>query len=395
MNVVLGVTGGISVYKVCELIRNLKKEHHEVHVIMTKGASQFVTALTFQTLSQNPVVTELFEPGQNWGIEHISLAKKADVFVIAPATANIIGKIANGIGDDFLTTTLLATKAPVLICPAMNTVMFENSIVQNNIETLRKNGYIVLEPDSGDLACGDTGKGKLPDGSVIFEKIIELVSLQKDFKGKKILITAGPTREPIDPVRFLSNRSSGKMGYEIAGEAHRRGADVLVVSGPVNFSKTFPFQVENVLRGKEMYQKVLDHIENFDILIFVAAVSDYIPARQSVHKINKDGEKLQIELVKSIDIAKEIGAQFKNKFLVGFCAETQNLMNRAKEKLKVKNLDMIIANDVSVPDAGFEVDTNQVTIIDRHGNEKSCSMMSKKETANKILDEILKNFPQK
>jgi phosphopantothenoylcysteine decarboxylase / phosphopantothenate---cysteine ligase len=395
MNVVLGITGGISVYKVCELVRLLKRHNHEVDVMMTKSALGFVTPLTFQTLSQNVVVTELFEQSENWDIEHITLAKKADVIAIVPATANIIGKIANGIGDDFLTTTVMATLAPILICPAMNTIMFENPIVQKNISTLKKNGYFILEPASGNLACGDVGKGKLPEVSIIYDKIMELGHVQNDFEGKKILITAGPTREPIDPVRFLSNRSSGKMGYEIAEEATRRGAEVLVVSGPVDLSQSQSFKVEKVVRGEEMYQKVVENIEDFDIVIFVAAVSDYVSKNQNLHKMNKESDEFSLELIKNVDIAKEIGAKYKDKFLVGFCAETQNLIERAKEKRKAKNFDMIIANDVSSKDSGFEVDTNRVIILDRFEQEIICPMMSKKDTANKILDEILKNFPKK
>ncbi len=387
--VVIGVSGGIAVYKTLDVISRLKKLGVNVNVIMTKSATEFVTPLSFQSLSQNYVVCDMFEDPKTWDVEHISLAKRADVFLMAPATANVIGKMANGIADDMLTTTVMATKAKVLIAPAMNTNMYENPIVQRNINTLKELGYNFVEPESGRLACGDIGKGKLATPETIVDEVVKLISTKQDLKGKSIIITAGPTMESIDPVRFISNRSSGKMGYAIASQAINRGADVTLISGPTNL--TPPQNLKKLIRiesAKDMYDAVIENFDENEVIIKSAAVADYKPKDYSDKKIKKSNDDLSIELDRNKDIAYEIGKIKKDKILVGFAAETNDLIENAKGKVQKKNLDFIVANDLTKEGAGFGVDTNIVKIIDKQGNVTEYPKMKKEEVANVILDKI-------
>ncbi|AEV69310.1 phosphopantothenoylcysteine decarboxylase/phosphopantothenate--cysteine ligase [Acetivibrio clariflavus DSM 19732] len=388
--VVVGVSGGIAAYKVVEVVSRLHKLHADVNVIMTENAAKFVTPLTFRSISHNPVITDMFSEPAKWDIQHVSLAMKADIIVVAPATANIIGKVANGIADDMLTTTIMATKAPVVFVPAMNTNMYENPIVQENIKKLSERGYIFLEPETGLMACGTEGKGRLPEPQAIVEKICKLLCEKDDFRDLKVLITAGPTQEPIDPVRYITNRSSGKMGYAIAAQAQKRGAKVKIVSGPVNISPPYGVEVVYVKTADEMYNEVMKSYADFDILIMVAAVADYKCAQIAEKKIKKKDEKLTIELVKNPDIAKELGKVKGNRILVGFSAETDKLVNNACEKLASKNLDMIIANDVTQEGAGFGTDTNIIKIIKKDGEIVDFPLMSKLEAGDRILDEVIK-----
>ncbi|MEF9990913.1 MAG: bifunctional phosphopantothenoylcysteine decarboxylase/phosphopantothenate--cysteine ligase CoaBC [Romboutsia sp.] len=387
--VVLGVSGGIAVYKACDVVSRLKKLGINVHVIMTSSATEFVTPLTFQSLSQNYVVSDMFEEPKTWDVEHISLAKKADVFLIAPATANVIGKIANGICDDMLTTTLMATTGKILIAPAMNTNMYANPILKKNITTLKELGYSFIEPESGRLACGDIGKGKLASPEVIVEAVVSLLIEEQDLKGKKIMITAGPTIESIDPVRYITNRSTGKMGYSIAKEAINRGAEVTLVSGPTNL--TPPQNLKKIIKiesAKEMYEAVLENLDENQVIIKSAAVADYKPKSYVDRKIKKSNDDLVINLDRNKDIALEIGKVKKDKILVGFAAETNDLIENAKGKVERKNLDFIVANDLTKEGAGFGVDTNIVKIIDKKGNMTEYPKMKKEEVANVILDKI-------
>ena len=387
--VVIGVSGGIAVYKTLDVISRLRKLGVNVNVIMTKSATEFVTPLSFQSLSQNYVVCDMYEDPKTWDVEHISLAKRADVFLIAPATANVIGKIANGIADDMLTTTVMATKAKVLIAPAMNTNMYENPILQRNINTLKELGYNFVEPESGRLACGDTGKGKLASPETIVDEVVKLLSKDQDLKGKSIIVTAGPTVESIDPMRYITNRSTGKMGYSIAKEAIERGADVTLITGPTNL--TPPQNLKKLVKiesAKDMYEAVLENLDENDVVIKSAAVADYKPKNYSNKKIKKSDDDLVIELDRNKDIAQEIGKIKNNKILVGFAAETNDLIENASLKIKKKNLDFIVANDLTKEGAGFGVDTNIVKIIDKEGNITEYPKMKKEEVANIILDKI-------
>ena len=387
--VVIGVSGGIAVYKTLDVVSRLRKLGVNVNVIMTKSATEFVTPLSFQSLSQNYVVCDMFEDPKTWDVEHISLAKRADVFLIAPATANVIGKIANGIADDMLTTTVMATKAKVLIAPAMNTNMYENPILQRNINTLKELGYNFVEPESGRLACGDTGKGKLASPETIVDEVVKLLSKDQDLKGKSIIVTAGPTVESIDPMRYITNRSTGKMGYSIAKEAIERGADVTLITGPTNL--TPPQNLKKLVKiesAKDMYEAVLENLDENDVVIKSEAVADYKPKNYSNKKIKKSDDDLVIELDRNKDIAQEIGKIKNNKILVGFAAETNDLIENASLKIKKKNLDFIVANDLTKEGAGFGVDTNIVKIIDKEGNITEYPKMKKEEVANIILDKI-------
>ena len=387
--VVIGVSGGIAVYKTLDVISRLRKLGVNVNVIMTKSATEFVTPLSFQSLSQNYVVCDMFEDPKTWDVEHISLAKRADVFLIAPATANVIGKIANGIADDMLTTTVMATKAKVLIAPAMNTNMYENPILQKNINTLKELGYNFVEPESGRLACGDTGKGKLASPETIVNEVVKLLSKEQDLKGKSIIVTAGPTVESIDPMRYITNRSTGKMGYSIAKEAVERGADVTLITGPTNLNP--PQNLKKIVKiesANEMYEAVLENLDENDVIIKSAAVADYKPKHYSNKKIKKSEDDLFIELDRNKDIALEIGKIKEDKILVGFAAETNDLIENANLKIKKKNLDFIVANDLTKEGAGFGVDTNIVKIIDKEGNITEYPKMKKEEVANIILDKI-------
>ena len=390
--IVVGVCGGIAAYKVVEVVSRLSKLHADVHVIMTKNANEFVSPITFRSLSHNPVITDMFDELEDWDVKHISIANKADLFIIAPATANFIGKLAHGIADDMLSTTLMATKAPVMFAPAMNTNMYENPIVQENIEKLIRRGYIFLEPDTGTMAeRGVYGKGRLPKPESIVERIKNLLAgINKDMIGMKVLITAGPTREPIDPVRYISNNSSGKMGYAVADAAVHRGAEVKLISGPVSIQKPENVHITSVMTAEEMYQAVMNQYMDCDIIIMVAAVADYKSIHIADKKIKKSGEHLTIELSKNPDILKEVGKVKGTRILVGTCAETNDLIVNAKAKVEAKNLDMIVANDVTMEGAGFEVDTNIVKIIKKDGSIIEIPKMLKTELAYKILDEIVK-----
>ena len=388
--VVIGVSGGIAVYKACDVVSRLKKLNANVHVIMTKSATEFVTPLTFQSLSQNYVVSDMIEEPKTWDVEHISLAKKADVFLIAPATANVIGKVANGIADDMLTTTVMATTGKVLIAPAMNTNMYRNPILQRNISILKELGYNFVDPDSGRLACGDIGEGKLASPEKIVDAVVDLFNEdKKDLLGKKIMITAGPTVESIDPVRYLTNRSTGKMGYAIAKMAANRGADVTLVSGPTNIEP--PSNIKKLIKvqsAKDMYDAIIDNFDENQVIIKSAAVADYKPKNYSDKKIKKSNDDLIIELDRNKDIAYELGKIKKNKILVGFAAETNDLIENAKGKISKKNLDFIVANDLTESGAGFGTDTNIVKIIDKDGNIAKYPQMKKDEVADVILDKV-------
>ena len=362
--VVIGVSGGIAVYKACDIVSRLKKLNANVHVIMTNNATEFVTPLTFQSLSQNYVVNDMFEEPKTWDVEHISLAKKADVFLIAPATANVIGKIANGICDDMLTTTVMATTGKVLIAPAMNTNMYRNPILQRNITILKELGYNFVDPESGRLACGDVGEGKLAQPEVIVNEVVNLLTdEEKDLQGQKIMITAGPTVESIDPVRYLTNRSTGKMGYAIAKQAANRGAEVTLVSGPTNIAP--PSNIKKLIKiesAKDMYNAIIENFDDNQVIIKSAAVADYKPKTYSDKKIKKNDDDLVIKLDRNKDIAYELGKIKKDKILVGFAAETNDIIENAKGKIQKKNFDFIVANDLTEEGAGFGTDTNIVKI---------------------------------
>ena len=386
--VIIGVTGGIACYKAVELVRLLVKDSLAVQVIMTRAAMEFVTPLTFQTLSGKPVATESFNLTQESEIGHINLADSADLFVIAPATANVIGKIAAGIADNLLTTVLMATQAPVLIAPAMNIHMYENPILQENIRKLRRIGYHFMEPAEGYLACGYEGKGRLPEPEKILEEIRSLLR-KKDLLGERFLITAGPSREPLDPVRYISNRSSGKMGYALARAAVRRGAGVVLVSGPSAIEPPSAVRLIPVNTAAEMRRAVLEQFPECTAVIMAAAVADYRPVDASSKKLKRGKAPLDIRLEPNPDILRELGRRKNGKLLVGFAAETEELIANATRKLHEKNLDLIVANDVTQAGGGFDGDTNIATIVDRSGASDSLSLMTKDELADRIYDHLL------
>lgn len=386
--IVLGVSGGIAVYKAVELLRLLTKAGAEVHVVMTKSAQEFVTPLTFQTLSGNPVHTDLFNLYQEQEIGHISLADRADLFILAPATANLIGKVAQGLADDLLSTSVMATKAPVLVVPAMNTNMYENPIYKKNEKFLVEMGYHILEPASGMLACGWEGKGKLPDPEQIFAAAVGALT-PKDMLGCRVLVTAGPTREEIDPVRYVSNYSSGKMGFAIAEIAVRRGAHVTLVAGPTNLTVPVGVQCVPVSSAVEMRDAVMARYDATDIVIKAAAVADYGMAERATQKMKKQGEDLTLKLKKNPDILAELGQNKGDHILVGFAAETERLLAHAAEKLQKKNLDLIVANDVTKPGAGFDADTNIVRLLFADGRIEELELMSKHSVAEQLLDRVV------
>ncbi|MGP1406243.1 bifunctional phosphopantothenoylcysteine decarboxylase/phosphopantothenate--cysteine ligase CoaBC [Filifactor alocis] len=395
-NIVVGVSGGIAAYKACDVVSKLKKQGFEIDVIMTKNAQEFVSPLTFQTLSNQTVVTDMFETPSDWNVEHIELAKKADVFVIVPATANIIGKIANGIADDMLTTTIMATEAKKVIVPAMNTKMYNNPFVQENILKLKKYGYYFIEPVSGLLACGDTGKGKMEDSTVIVEELCLIANQTKEMAGCKVTVTAGATTEDIDPVRYLTNRSTGKMGYAIAEQAILKGATVVLISGKTNLKP--PRGLSKFIEARsaeEMYQEVKREFFDTDILIKAAAVADFTPKVVAKNKIKKQDENLVIDLKRTKDIAFEMGQLKKsNQVMVGFAAETESVLEHAVQKLKKKNLDFIVSNDLTKSGAGFGTDTNIVNFLFPDGEIEKYDLMQKKEVADRILEKahtILQN----
>lgn len=385
-HIVLGVTGGIAAYKAAVLTRELVKKGTEVHVVMTKNAGEFVQPLTFQVLSSHPVFTDMFRQ-DIYDINHISLAEQADALVIAPATANVIGKIAAGIADDLLTTLVMAIQKPVVICPAMNVHMYENPIVQENIEKLRAKGYSFVTPGYGALACKVEGSGRLADPADIVESL-EAVLTPKDLKGETFLVTAGPTREPFDPVRFITNFSSGKMGYAVAIMARRRGARVILVSGPSSLPPPLDIQLVSVSSAREMRDAVMDHLDAATVVVKAAAVADYRPAVQARQKLKKTPGPMTIELERNPDIIAEIGANKNGRILVGFAMETEDLLENARAKLETKNMDLIVANDLQEAGAGFQNETNVIRIIDREGTIESLPLMSKMEAANRILDRI-------
>lgn len=386
--VVVGVTGGVAAYKALDIVSKLKKSDIDVHVIMTDHATKFVNPLSFQSLSQNMVVTDMFAEPRAWEIQHISLAKKADLMLIVPATVNLLGKVANGIADDMLSTTIMATKASVVFAPAANTNMFLNPIVQNNIEKLKNYGYKFIEPEAGRLACGDTGAGKLADTQLISDIVTSMLYDIKDLAGKRVLVTAGPTIAPIDPVRYITNNSSGKMGYAIAEEARDRGAEVVLVSGPCNLRIPFGMDVINVKYNYEMLKAVEEHLEHSDIVIKSAAVADYKPKNYSDKKIKKTSDVLTLEFEKDVDILKKIGSLKKEQILVGFAAESNDLIENAKSKLERKNLDYIVANDITCSDTGFSCNDNKVNVLCKDGRNISIPKMSKKMIARELFNII-------
>lgn len=388
--VVLGITGSIAAYKIASLASMLKKQHCNVHVIMTHNAMEFITPLTFERLTGNKCITETFDKNIQYDIKHIALAKQSDLFMIAPASANIIGKIANGIADDMLSTTVMAAKCPVYISPAMNTAMYENKIVQDNIKKLSSYGYNIIDPACGMLACGDIGAGKMPEPDTLLQYILKELSFTKDLSGKKVLITTGATCESIDPVRYITNHSTGKMGYALAKMAMLRGADVTVISGHTDVSP--PMFVNNipVVSAKDMFESVKDNFSNHDIIIKAAAVADYTPITVSKNKIKKSDGDLSIPLSRTQDILAYLGQnRTPNQFICGFSMETENMLPNSKSKLERKNIDMIVANNLTTKGAGFGTDTNVVTLITKNSTEE-LPLMSKENVANAILDTILR-----
>jgi phosphopantothenoylcysteine decarboxylase/phosphopantothenate--cysteine ligase len=385
--IIVGISGGIAAYKACEIVRRLKKLGAQVIVVMTRNAQKFVTPLTFETLSENEVVTEMFPERKVVGVRHISLAQWADLILIAPATANVVGKVRAGIADDILTTVVISTKAPVMFAPSMNVNMWENHIFQGNMEYLKKLGYMFVEPETGDLACG-TGKGRLPEPETIVGQVVKFLTGKRDLEGRSILVTAGRTQEPLDPVRYLSNRSSGKMGYAIVEAAQRRGAKVTLISGPSHLPVPGESNFVRVERAKEMHSAVRSRFGKTDVLIMAAAVSDFIPSVVSKEKTKKKDDEVHLKLKPGADILKEMGKRRKKQILVGFSLETEDEIKNSKRKLAEKNLDLIVVNNPTVPGAGFEVDTNQVILIDKKGKVEKLPLFSKKEVAEKVLDRV-------
>ena len=388
--VVLGVTGSIAAYKIASLASALVKLGADVNVIMTKNATNFINPITFETLTSNKCLVDTFDRDFQFNVEHVALAKRADIFMVAPASANVIGKMAHGIADDMLTTTILAAKCKKLISPAMNTNMFENPIVQDNIEILRKYGFEIIEPANGYLACGDTGAGKMPEPEVLLQYILKELAHEHDLAGKKVLVTAGPTEEAIDPVRYITNHSTGKMGYAIAKAAMERGADVTLVTGPVALEPPMFVDVVKIRSAAEMAEAVKAKAGECDIIIKSAAVADYRPKTVASEKIKKkDSEDARIELERTEDILSYLGAhKRKDQFICGFSMETENMLENSKKKLAKKNVDMIVANNLKTQGAGFGTDTNVVTII-MSDETWQLPIMSKEEVANAIFDSIL------
>lgn len=387
--VLLGVTGGIAAYKIANLASALVKLHADVNVIMTQNATNFINPITFESLTGNKCIVDTFDRNFKFKVEHIALAELADVFMVAPASANVIGKIASGIADDMLTTTFMACKKKKILAPAMNTNMYENPIVQDNIRKLKDYGMEIIEPATGYLACGTTGSGKLPDEKILLEYILREVAYEKDLSGKTVLVTAGPTREAVDPVRFISNHSTGKMGYAIARAAGLRGARVILVSGPVSLEPPLFAELVPVVSAEDMYNAVMKYKDDADIIIKSAAVADYTPVAASSEKIKKQDGDMRIELKRTRDILKELGqSRRENQFICGFAMETENLIENAVRKLETKNVDMIVANSLKTEGAGFGTDTNVVTLITKDGKTE-LPLMSKIDVAMKILDKTV------
>ena len=389
--VILGVSGGIAAYKIPNLASMLVKSGADVHVLMTENAAHFITAVTFETLTGHKCIIDTFDRNFEFEVEHVALAKKADLLLVAPATANVIGKLAHGICDDMLTTTAMACQCPMLVAPAMNTRMYENPILQDNLEILKKYDMTVIDPAAGRLACGDTGAGKMPEPEELFDYICQAIEYPKDLAGKKVLVTAGPTREALDPVRFLTNHSTGKMGYALARAASRRGADVTLVSGPVNIPAPRFVNLVPVESARDMFETVKSLAPGQDAVIKAAAVADYRPASVSAEKIKKSDGETSLPLERTDDILAWLGANRRpGQFLCGFSMETENLLENSRKKLEKKNIDMIAANSLKEPGAGFGTDTNVVTLITKDGQE-ALEKMSKDEAAHRILDRI---FPE-
>ena len=386
-NIILGVTSSIAAYKSANVASALVKKGCNVNVLMTENATNFINPLTFEELTKHKCIIDTFDRNVQYNVAHISLAVSADAFIIAPASANVIGKIANGIADDMLTTTVMACKCPVIISPAMNTNMYENPIVQDNLAKLERFGYIIVPPAEGRLACGTIGKGKMPDEQVLLDYLERALSDKQDFKGKRVLVTAGPTQESIDPVRYITNHSSGKMGYAVARHAMLRGAEVTLVSGKVNLPPVPFVKMIYITTAEDMYNAVTAEFENTDIVIKAAAVADFRPKRIADDKLKKADGMDSIELEPTKDILKELGKNKKNRFICGFSMETKNMTENSRKKLENKNLDMIVCNNLKVEGAGFQGDTNVVTVIDKT-NITELGIMSKTEVADKILDRI-------
>lgn len=388
--VVLGVTGSIAAYKMANVASMLVKQGCEVHVVMTKNATHFINPIAFESLTNTKCLVETFDRNFQFHVAHVSLTDKADVMLIAPASANVIGKIAGGIADDMLTTTVMACKKPVIIAPAMNTKMYENPILQDNLNKLRRFGYEIIEPASGHLACGTSGAGKMPSEEVLVSYIERCISMEKDLQGENVLVTAGPTVEPIDPVRYISNHSSGRMGYAVAKAAMLRGAKVTLVSGPTSLEPPMFVDVIKIQSAADMYKAVMEHKDQQDIIIKAAAVADYTPAEVSDEKVKKKDDDMAIQLKRTRDILKSLGENRKEgQFLCGFSMETQNMLENSRDKLKKKNIDMIVANNLKEKGAGFGTETNVVTFITEK-EEEELPIMSKDEVANQLLDFILK-----
>ena len=387
-SVVLGVTGSIAAYKMANLASMLVKLNADVHVIMTQNATHFITPMTFETLTNNKCIVDTFDRNFNFDVKHVSLAKRGDLFLVAPCTANVIGKVANGICDDMLTTTIMATKAPVLFSPAMNTGMWENPVLQDNLRKLKHYGYHVIEPVVGRLACGDTGSGKMPSEETLLEHILLHLAREKDLKGKRLLITAGPTQEAIDPVRFISNRSSGKMGYALAKMAVLRGADVTLVSGPVSIAPFAGIETVAVRSAQQMFEAVTERSAERDVIIMCSAVADYKPVSCSDQKLKKNDSDMTIPLTRTQDILGWLGDHKQaGQVLVGFSMETENLIENSRQKLTKKHADLICANSIASEQTGFAVDTNKVTLITQEA-VKELPLCTKEETADLILDSI-------
>ena len=392
--VVLGVTGGIAAYKIASLASMLKKQHADVHVIMTEHAANFITPITFESLTGNKCLMDTFDRNFQFQVEHVALAKRADLFMIAPATANVIAKVAHGLADDMLTTTFLACKKPKYLVPAMNTQMYENPITQDNLEICRRYGMHVIDPADGYLACGDTGAGKMPEPAALFEHIVQEIAFEKDLAGKRVLVTAGPTQEAIDPVRYITNHSTGKMGYAIARAAARRGAQVTLVSGPVSLDAPLGVKLVPAASAREMFEAVTAVSREQDIIIKSAAVADYRPVHVGTEKTKKTDGNMNIELERTDDILAWLGSHRREgQVLCGFSMETQNMLENSQAKLKKKHVDMIIANNLKTAGAGFGTDTNVITVITEDGAEE-LDLMSKDEAAHQILNRILAWKPE-
>ena len=395
MRITLGVTGGVAAYKAAELVRRLQQDAFTIQVVMTRGAREFITPLTFAALTGQRVITDLFaetggEANLESAIEHIAAAQRTDLLLVAPATADVLAKFARGIADDFLTTLYLASTAPVVMAPAMNVNMWNHAATQENVETLRARGVKIVDPDEGYLACGMTGAGRLAGQEAIVAAVHQALHVERDLAGENVLVTSGPTRENVDPVRYLTNRSSGKMGYAIAAAAARRGANVILVSGPTSLEVPAGVERIDVQSAEEMYRAVLDQVATCSIAIFAAAVADYRPAEPNGQKIKRNSEPLTLSLEPTPDILASVARDKGDRFLVGFAAETEHVAVNARKKLAAKNVDLIVANDVSAEGAGFDHDTNIVTLFSRDGRDLALPRMTKPEVAQRILDEIVR-----